>query len=60
MVAGAVSGLFGVAADTPAPDAGWRRERQEQSDSDPISGLLSFIFQTKLGSDVANVEFSRN
>ncbi|XP_013142914.1 PREDICTED: uncharacterized protein LOC106106800, partial [Papilio polytes] len=37
MVAGAVSGLFGVAADTPAPDAGWRRERQEQSDSDPIS-----------------------
>ncbi|KPJ00835.1 Transient receptor potential cation channel subfamily V member 6 [Papilio xuthus] len=37
MVAGAVSGLFGVAADAPAPDAGWRRERQEQSDSDPIS-----------------------
>ncbi|XP_026750647.2 uncharacterized protein LOC113511229 [Galleria mellonella] len=37
VVAGAVSGLFGVAADAPAPDSGWRRERQEHSDSDPIS-----------------------
>ncbi|XP_059055695.1 uncharacterized protein LOC131849606 [Achroia grisella] len=37
MVAGAVSGLFGVAADAPAADSGWRRERQEHSDSDPIS-----------------------
>ncbi|XP_004925321.1 uncharacterized protein LOC101737437 isoform X1 [Bombyx mori] len=37
MVAGAVSGLFGVAADTPAPDAGWRRDRHDNSDSDPIS-----------------------
>ncbi|CAH2057154.1 unnamed protein product, partial [Iphiclides podalirius] len=37
MVAGAVSGLFGVAADAPAPEAGWRRERHDQSDSDPIS-----------------------
>ncbi|CAK1591096.1 unnamed protein product [Parnassius mnemosyne] len=37
MVAGAVSELFGVAADTPAPEAGWRRERQDHSDSDPIS-----------------------
>ncbi|XP_068625250.1 uncharacterized protein iav [Battus philenor] len=37
MVAGAVSGLFGVAADAPAPEAGWRRERHDHSDSDPIS-----------------------
>ncbi|XP_022125869.2 transient receptor potential cation channel subfamily V member 4 isoform X1 [Pieris rapae] len=37
VVAGAVSGLFGVAADQPPPDSGWRRERQEQTDSDPIS-----------------------
>ncbi|XP_063388342.1 uncharacterized protein LOC134674213 [Cydia fagiglandana] len=37
VVAGAVSGLFGVAADAPAADAGWRRERHEQSDSDPPS-----------------------
>ncbi|XP_060807116.1 uncharacterized protein LOC106135922 [Amyelois transitella] len=37
MAAGAVSGLFGVVADAPAPDSGWRRERQEHSDSDPIS-----------------------
>ncbi|XP_063833518.1 uncharacterized protein LOC135082656 [Ostrinia nubilalis] len=37
MVAGAVSGLFGVAADAPTADSGWRRERQDLSDSDPIS-----------------------
>ncbi|XP_045505634.1 uncharacterized protein LOC123702027 [Colias croceus] len=37
VVAGAVSGLFGVAADQPPPDSGWRRERQEHTDSDPIS-----------------------
>ncbi|XP_049880320.1 uncharacterized protein LOC126376816 [Pectinophora gossypiella] len=37
VVAGAVSGLFGVAADAPAAEAGWRRERQDHSDSDPIS-----------------------
>ncbi|XP_072948375.1 uncharacterized protein iav [Epargyreus clarus] len=37
MVAGAVSGLFGVAADAPPPDATWRRERHDHSDSDPIS-----------------------
>ncbi|KAF9411487.1 hypothetical protein HW555_009728 [Spodoptera exigua] len=37
VVAGAVSGLFGVAADAPTADTGWRRERNENSDSDPIS-----------------------
>ncbi|XP_075985609.1 transient receptor potential cation channel subfamily V iav [Anticarsia gemmatalis] len=37
VVAGAVSGLFGVAADAPAPEAAWRRDRNENSDSDPIS-----------------------
>lgn len=37
VVAGAVSGLFGVAANNPAPDS-WRRDRQDNSDSDPISG----------------------
>ncbi|KAL0861501.1 hypothetical protein ABMA27_009029 [Loxostege sticticalis] len=37
VVAGAVSGLFGVAADAPTADSGWRRERQDHSDSDPIS-----------------------
>nr|QDR50962.1 Inactive transient receptor potential vanilloid [Heliconius melpomene] len=35
VVAGAVSGLFGVAADVPPPDS-WRRERQEHTDSDPV------------------------
>ncbi|KAJ8710750.1 hypothetical protein PYW08_009265 [Mythimna loreyi] len=38
VVAGAVSGLFGVAADAPAnTDTAWKRERNENSDSDPIS-----------------------
>ncbi|KAI5638372.1 inactive [Phthorimaea operculella] len=37
VVAGAVSGLFGVVGDAPAADASWRRERQDHSDSDPIS-----------------------
>ncbi|XP_037301542.1 uncharacterized protein LOC115448425, partial [Manduca sexta] len=37
VVAGAVSGLFGVAADAPTADSAWRRERQDNSDSDPIS-----------------------
>ncbi|XP_052742122.1 uncharacterized protein LOC112045497 [Bicyclus anynana] len=37
VVAGAVSGLFGVAADVPPPDAAWRRERQEHTDSDPVT-----------------------
>ncbi|XP_045762559.1 uncharacterized protein LOC123865527 [Maniola jurtina] len=36
VVAGAVSGLFGVAADLPPPDAAWRRDRQEHTDSDPV------------------------
>uniref|UniRef100_A0A2A4JYR0 Ion transport domain-containing protein n=1 Tax=Heliothis virescens TaxID=7102 RepID=A0A2A4JYR0_HELVI len=36
VVAGAVSGLFGVAAPAQA-DTGWKRERNENSDSDPIS-----------------------
>ncbi|CAG9792617.1 unnamed protein product [Diatraea saccharalis] len=35
VVAGAVSGLFGVAADAPAADCGWRRQRHSHSDSDP-------------------------
>ncbi|XP_032523722.2 uncharacterized protein LOC116775040 isoform X1 [Danaus plexippus] len=35
VVAGAVSGLFGVTAETPR-DAGWRRERHEHTDSDPV------------------------
>ncbi|CAH0402979.1 unnamed protein product [Chilo suppressalis] len=38
VVAGAVSGLFGVAADAPSADAGWRRQRHEHSDSDPAPG----------------------
>ena len=37
VVAGAVSGLFGVAADVPPPDS-WRRDRQEHTDSDPVPG----------------------
>ncbi|CAH2237659.1 uncharacterized protein LOC120634301 isoform X2 [Pararge aegeria] len=37
VVAGAVSGLFGVAADVPQPDAAWRRDRQEHTDSDPVT-----------------------
>lgn len=37
-MAGAVSGLFGVTADDSATQTGWRRERQDNSDSDPISG----------------------
>ncbi|XP_050356395.1 uncharacterized protein LOC126777391 [Nymphalis io] len=36
VVAGAVSGLFGVAADIPPLDSGWRRDRQEHTDSDPV------------------------
>ncbi|PZC74646.1 hypothetical protein B5X24_HaOG207365 [Helicoverpa armigera] len=36
VVAGAVSGLFGVAAPAQT-DTGWKRERNENSDSDPIS-----------------------
>ncbi|CAH0597011.1 unnamed protein product [Chrysodeixis includens] len=36
VVAGAVSGLFGVAAPASAGPA-WRRERQDNSDSDPVS-----------------------
>ncbi|CAG9124850.1 unnamed protein product [Plutella xylostella] len=39
VVAGAMSGLFGVAADAPAPDS-WRRDRQDHSDSDPISDTV--------------------
>ncbi|CAH0717806.1 unnamed protein product, partial [Brenthis ino] len=39
VVAGAVSGLFGVAADAPPPDS-WRRERQEHTDSDPVSDTV--------------------
>lgn len=38
VVAGAVSGLFGVAADLPQPDAAWKRDRQEHTDSDPVLG----------------------
>ncbi|KOB77787.1 Zinc finger protein 36 family 3 protein [Operophtera brumata] len=37
-VVGTVSGLFGVGAAAPAADSAWRRQRQENSDSDPISG----------------------
>ncbi|CAB3229660.1 unnamed protein product [Arctia plantaginis] len=38
VVAGAVTGLFGVAATAqPAAEAAWRRDRNENSDSDPIS-----------------------
>lgn len=37
VVAGAVSGLFGVAAPASAGPA-WRRERHDNSDSDPVAG----------------------
>ncbi|XP_041970712.1 uncharacterized protein LOC121727076 [Aricia agestis] len=36
MVAGAVSGLFGVAAEPPPPESNWQRDHNEHTDSDPM------------------------
>lgn len=40
-----MSGLFGVAADIPAPDSGWKRDRQEHTDSEPVPGNLEQVAQ---------------